>query len=107
MECRGGAQQTPGAPHDFALLAQWFPTRPPFSPVPATTSRVLRVPRSPLAKNWSTNPLERLNGEIRRRTRVVGSVPNDAAVLGLVSVVVAETHDERQDCERRYFAEHT
>ena len=64
-------------------------------------------PEAHWRKIWSTNPLERVNGEIKRRTRVVGIFPNDAAVLRLVSAVVAETHDEWQDTERRYLAEHS
>jgi putative transposase len=64
-------------------------------------------PEAHWRKIWSTNPLERVNGEIKRRTRVVGIFPNDAAVLRLVSAVVSETHDEWHDSERRYLAEHT
>jgi transposase-like protein len=62
-------------------------------------------PRAHWRQIWSTNPLERLNRELKRRCRVVGIFPNEAAVVRLGGCVLLDIHDEWQAADRRYFSE--
>jgi len=62
-------------------------------------------PQSHWRQIWSTNPLERLNKEVKRRTNVVGVFPNPAALLRLSGAILAKQHDEWVARDRRYFSE--
>jgi putative transposase len=54
------------------------------------------------AKFRSTNRLERLNGEIKRRSEVVGIFPNEAAITRLIGAVLLEQNDEWAVQRARY-----
>jgi len=53
------------------------------------------------SKIHSTNPLERLNKEVKRRADVVGIFPNEAAIVRLIGAVLLEANDEWQ-LQHRY-----
>jgi putative transposase len=64
----------------------------------------MRFPAAHRAKLHSTNPLERLNGEIKRRTEVVGIFPNEAAIVRLIGALLLEQNDEWAVQRSRYLS---
>jgi putative transposase len=103
-------------PHPTTVAATWDEVRdqlaksfPKIGPLmddaKAEVLAFTAFPQAHWSKVWSTNPLERVNKEIKRRARVVGIFPNDAAVIRLVGAVLADMHDEWQSGDRRYLSE--
>jgi transposase-like protein len=64
----------------------------------------MHFPREHRRRLHSTNPLERLHKEVKRRTRVVGIFPTRDSLMRMVGTLLAEQDDEWQVSDRRYFS---
>ena len=62
----------------------------------------MNFPKEHRDKISSTNPIERINSEIKRRTNVVGICPNDDAIVRLVGAILFEQNDEWAVQRARY-----
>ncbi|MCL2736032.1 MAG: IS256 family transposase [Propionibacteriaceae bacterium] len=80
-------------------------TRPMMDSAKTEVLAFSAFPKEHWVKIWSNNPLERINKEIKRRSRVVGIFPNENAVIRLVGAILTDTHDEWQATDRRYLSE--
>ena len=65
----------------------------------------MSFPRQHRTKLHSTNPIERLNKEVKRRADVVGIFPNEASIMRLIGAVLFEQNDEWQTSSRYMMVE--
>ena len=91
---RGGPDAQPGFPQAAELLED----------AAEDVLAHLHFPREHRRRLHSTNPLERLHKEVKRRTRVVGIFPTRDSLMRMVGTLLAEQDDEWQVADRRYFS---
>jgi putative transposase len=87
-----------------ALQARWPQAAKVLVEAEEDVLAYMAFPREHWTRIFSTNVLERLNREVKRRTEVVGVFPDTSSVIRLVGAVLLEIDDEWQ-IERRYFSQ--
>jgi transposase-like protein len=87
-----------------ALEARWPQAAPILAAAEEDVLAYMAFPREHWTRIYSTNLLERLNKEVKRRSDVVGVFPDVPSVLRLVGAILLEIDDEWQ-VERRYFSQ--
>jgi putative transposase len=103
-------------PDQEAALTAFAAVREQFAPLCGKAMRILEdglgdalsfmaFPREHWSRISSTNPIERMNLEIRRRTRSIGIFPNVASALRLISMILLEQTEEWQVGKRYMSAE--